>query len=107
MTEVLKLKTPVYINGKEIRELSYDFESMTASDLRLAGKAYKRDGNVMQVSELDSDYHLFVFAKSVEKTTNGSEDGIDMTDITSRLNARDAARASALVRDFFFTPSEE
>lgn len=102
MTETLKLSKPIMINGEEVKELKYNFEDMTARDKADATKAYKRDGNVVSVQELDPDYHLYLFAAAVKKE-NAS---IEIEDVL-RMSARDASKAEALVRDFFFLSSEE
>ncbi len=104
MEKIFKLARPISINNEEVPELKYDFDALTAADLRAAGTAYKKEGGIIQVAELDPDYHLFIFARAVEKAS--SEQNIDMTDITMRLSARDTTRAEALVRDFFFINSE-
>jgi hypothetical protein len=57
---------------------------------------------MISVQELDSDYHLYIFAEAVAK----SDSSIDITDIL-RLNCKDSTRAESLVRDFFFINSEE
>ena len=57
---------------------------------------------MISVQELDPDYHLFIFAKAIEK----ANPGVDLSDVL-RISAKDSARAEKLVRDFFFLPSEE
>lgn len=98
----LKLRKPIKINGKEVTEISYDFDNFTAKDKMNAGKKYKKDGGIISVEELDPDYHLYVFAEAAAKV----DKSIDITDIL-RLNAKDSTRAESLVRDFFFLDSEE
>ncbi len=98
----LKLSKPIDINGGTVTELAYNFEDMTARDKANATKAYKKDGNVVQVQELDPDYHLYLFAAAVKKE-NAS---IEIEDVL-RMSAKDASKAEALVRDFFFIGSEE
>lgn len=99
----LKLKKPIMINGSEVNEIKYDFDNMTAQDKINAGKAYKKTGNVISVEELDSDYHLYIFAEAVAK----ADSEIDQREVIALLSARDAARAEKLVRDFFFIDSED
>ncbi len=101
--ETFTLKKPIMVNGSDIRELKYDFDNMTAQDKMNAGKAYKKEGNVISVQELDSDYHLFIFAEAVAK----ADPEIDQREITALMGARDAARAERLVRSFFFLDSED
>ena len=96
------LTKPILINGEEKKELKYDFDEFTAQDKLNAGKDYKKAGNVISVQELDADYHLFIFAKAIEK----ANPGVDLSDVL-RISAKDSARAEKLVRDFFFLSSEE
>jgi hypothetical protein len=98
----LKLGKPIMINGTEYKEIPYDFDNLTAKDKMNAGKNYKKDGGIISVQELDSDYHLYIFAEAAAKADNS----IDITDIL-RMNAKDSAKAESLVRDFFFLDSEE
>ncbi|RCX20879.1 hypothetical protein DFR58_10181 [Anaerobacterium chartisolvens] len=100
--EILKLLKPVMINGVEVKDLKYDFDNMTAQDKLNAGKAYKKAGGVITVQELDSDYHLYIFAEAAAKANAD----IDQTDILL-ISARDAAKAEKLVRSFFFLDSED
>jgi hypothetical protein len=89
------------VNGKEVKELKYDFDEMTAQDKLNAGKNYKKAGNVMSVQELDSDYHLYMFSEAAAK----ANESLDINDVL-RMSAKDSAKAEALVRDFFFLDSE-
>ncbi|MNH37222.1 hypothetical protein D3C79_980980 [compost metagenome] len=54
------------------------------------------------VQELDSDYHLYLFAAAVKK----ENPSIEAEDVL-RMSAKDSVKAEALVRDFFFIISEE
>jgi hypothetical protein len=98
----LKLSKPIDINGEKVSELSYDFENMTARDKAEATKAFKKAGNMVMVQELDSDYHLYLFAAAVRK----ENPSIEVEDIL-RMSAKDAVKAEAAVRDFFFIDSAE
>jgi len=98
----LKLSKPIMINGSEYKELKFDFDEMTAQDKLNAGKNYKKAGNVISVQELDSDYHLYLFAEAASK----ANEGVDPIDVL-RMGAKDAAKAEKLVRDFFFLDSED
>lgn len=100
--EKLILSKPIKINGEEVKELPYNLEDFTAKDKIAAGKEYKKSGGVISVQELDADYHIFLFAKAVEK----ADRNIDINDIL-RMNARDSTKAERIVRDFFFIDSEE
>lgn len=98
----LVLVKPIMVDGTERTEIEYDFDTFTARDKMKAGKRYKKDGGVISVQELDSDYHLYIFAEAAAKT----DKSIDINDIF-RLNAKDSSRAESLVRDFFFMDSED
>lgn len=98
----LVLSKPIDINGEKVRELTYDFEELTVFDKHQATKEFKKAGNFMGVEELDSDYHFYIFAAAVKKIN----DDIDTNDLM-RMSAKDATKAEALVRDFFFLSSEE
>jgi hypothetical protein len=101
--ETFALRKPIMVNGAEVKEIKYDFDNLTAQDKMNAGKAYKKAGNVISVQELDSDYHLFIFAEAVAKVNQD----IDQKEIVLLLSAKDSARAEKLVRDFFFLDSED
>lgn len=98
----LKLSKPILINGNEVKELPYDLENMNARDKLNAGKEYKKNGGAIAVEELDSDYHLFLFAKAVSK----ADANIDTNDVL-RISAKDATVADKIVRDFFYLDSED
>jgi hypothetical protein len=100
--EKLILTKPVDINGDKVTELSYNFEDMTARDKAEATKAFKKAGNMVLVQELDSDYHLYIFATSVKKV----EPSFEIEDVL-RISFKDAVKAEALVRGFFFLNSED
>lgn len=96
------LTRPIHINGEETKTLPYDFEELTARDKANITKQYKKDGNVLMVQELDSDFHLYLFAAAVRKENSS----IEIEDVL-RMHAKDSIRAEALVRDFFFIASAE
>ena len=98
----LILSKPIMVNGVEVKEIKYDFENMTAQDKLNAGRTYKKAGNVISVQELDSDYHLYIFAEAAAKVN----EGMDQTDVL-RISAKDSAKAEKVVRDFFFLDSED
>lgn len=100
--EVFKLSKPIKIDGKEVKELPYDFEAMTAKDKIEVGKEMKAAGIPISVAEIDPDYHLYLFAKAVSK----ADPSITTADVM-RMSAKDADRAAALARNFFYLDSEE
>lgn len=100
-TSKLTLTKPVDINGEKVTELPYNFEDMTARDKAEATKAFKKAGNMVLVQELDSDYHLYIFATAVKK----AEPTFEIEDVL-RISFKDAVAAESLVRSFFFLNSE-
>ncbi|MFO7153938.1 MAG: phage tail assembly protein [Caldicoprobacter oshimai] len=96
-----KLSKPIMIDGKEVSELPYDFEAMTAKDKIEVGKIMKNLGIPIAVAEIDPDYHLYLFAKAVTK----ADPSITISDVM-RMSAKDADRAAALARNFFYLDSE-
>lgn len=100
--EVLKLSKPIKIDGKEVNEIPYDFENMTAKDKIEASKEMKAAGIPPTVAELDTDYHLYLFAAAAKK----ADPKIDTSDIM-RISAKDADKAATLARNFFYLDSAE
>jgi hypothetical protein len=98
----LKLSKPIMIDDKEVTELPYDFENMTAKDKIEASKEMKIAGIPMSVAELDTDYHLYLFARAANK----ADPSVTTADIM-RLSAKDADRAAVLARNFFYLGSVE
>lgn len=87
---VFKLKKAIHINGESVNELPYNLEDMTAKDKADATKAFKKAGNMVMVQELDSDYHLYLFAAAVRKVNTS----IEPEDVL-RMSAKDAVKAEA------------
>lgn len=100
-TQVLTLRKPIMINGVEVKELTYDFDSMTARDKINVGKRIKADGVPVSVEEFDSDYHTYLFAGAVVK----ANPDMDISDVL-RLSAKDIQKGATLARDFFYIDSE-
>ncbi len=100
--EKFKLSKPIMINGEQVSELPFDFDSMTATDLTKAGAAAKAANIPILIAPLDTDYHVYLFAQAV----NCADRNIDIADVL-RMSARDALRATGLARNFFFVDSED
>ncbi len=100
--EIFTLRKTIDIDGKKVSELKYDFEEMTAKDKIEAGRRMKGAGVQMTVDMLDTDYHLYLFAAAAVK----ADPAVDYPDVF-RMSAKDATRAGALARNFFFMDSEE
>lgn len=94
---ILKLKKPIMIDGEEKTEIEYDIESLTGEDVQQATKDLNKAGIMVTTIELDSNYHAALFAKAA---------GLMFEDM-SRLSAKDYAKATTLVRDFFLTDMAE
>lgn len=90
---ILKLKKPIKIDGEERTELEYDLEALTGNDIQQATKELNKSGIMITTIELDSNYHAALFAKSANL----------MFEDMNRLSAKDYAKATTLVRDFFLT----
>ena len=101
-THVLTLRKPIMINGNEAKELTYDFENMTARDKLNAGRRIKADGIPVSVEEIDTDYHMYLFAAAVVK----ANPEMDISDVL-RISAKDIQNGASLARDFFYIDSEE
>jgi hypothetical protein len=99
---VLKLSKPIMVDGKEVNELPYDFENMTARDKLNVGKRIKLDAVPVSIEEIDTDYHFYLFAGAVVKANSE----IDTSDVL-RISAKDASRGAGLARDFFYRNLEE
>ena len=101
MAENLKLSKPIKIFGansdRELTELPYDFDNMTAKDKLNAGKKMKQAGIPCNMEELDADYHLYLFAEAVHV----ADRSIDTADVLN-MSAKDAQKAAVLARNFFF-----
>ncbi|MGE5631707.1 MAG: hypothetical protein ACM3TR_11495 [Caulobacteraceae bacterium] len=100
--DTFKLTKAIMIDGKEVNELPYNFEDMTARDKLNASKKLKNDGNIISIEETDPDYHLYLFAEAVAK----ADSKIDTADVL-RMSAKDAQRAAVKARSFFYLSSED
>lgn len=99
MAEVLKLKKPLAIDGKDVTELAYDFEQMTFRDTMEVSANMAADGlTVTSMEELDPNYQAYLFAQAVY-VTSGQK--ISIADVM-RMSALDGKRAVALTRNFFY-----
>ena len=101
--ESLKLKTPIKINGKEVRELTYDIEAVT-SDLYLEALARKTTPVKGQLTgalaEIDAGIHLTIGMAAVI-AVNPEYDFEDL----NRIKGRDIVSIMKVGRSFF-TASE-
>ena len=97
--KTLALKNPIFIDGIEVEELPYNFDAMTAKDrMNVVVDMHQSGTTIIQVEDLDPNYHLFLFAKAVE-CASGQK--IATADVL-RCSALDASRAGRTARDFFY-----
>lgn len=87
----LILHKPIDIDGKEVKEIEYDFETVTGTDIEKICKTLTATGYVILAQETDPVLHAHVFAVAA---------GIDYTDV-KRFGLKDFAKATSAVRDFF------
>ena len=92
-----ELIRPIEIDGKEVKTLEYDFESLTGNDIQEMNKELARLGFQVGIAELDMNYHAAFFAKA---------SGIAFEDL-GRLNAKDYNKVVTMVRDFFLSDATE
>lgn len=61
--ETYKLKKPIQFEGKEIKELQLDFDSLIRADIDRAEKIYKlKEGNRGYISEVDKKYQIIIIS---------------------------------------------
>ena len=87
----LKLRKPFEIDGEMKESIEYDLDSLTGNDIEQAIADLGKKGIVIVMAETDQRYHAAIFAIAA---------GISFEDV-SRLPAKDFAKATAAVRDFF------
>lgn len=89
---VLVLKKPIMIDGEEVKEIAYDFESLTGKDVVNAFATARKNGYVITGPyEMDPILGAYMFAEAAQ---------VDYTDI-ERLCASDYTKAGSLGRNFF------
>jgi len=93
----LKLRKPLMLDGKLVRELPYDFDALTAQDLIDADKERaKMNDNMVYLQVLDTTSLLCLFARAVAYKMDNCE-----TSDIMRLSALDANAAITAARRFF------
>ena len=88
---ILKLKKPFELDGEQVTEIEYDLESLTGNHIEQAIAQLGKKGIVVTLVETDQRYHAMLFSIAA---------GIAYEDVT-RLSAKDFAKATTAVRDFF------
>lgn len=98
--EVLKLSSPIKVNGETIKELEYDVQKLTVADIMTAGRnKSKALGNMdvsQKVAELDTELHFFVGMQAIIK----QKPCIDVSDLNN-LSGSDAYKLMQIGRSFF------
>ncbi|MCI5549788.1 MAG: phage tail assembly protein [Clostridiales bacterium] len=103
MTEILKLKKPIKINGETVTEIPYDFDLLTGEDICAIDRQRAVDGVMPAiVPKLDGYAHSAMFAQAVAKVNAH----IAPEDL-KRLSARDYMEAQQLARTFMLSDSED
>lgn len=104
MAEKIKLKHPIQIDGKAVKELSYNFDELTANDLM---RAYDRahaseEITVVAVVEMDVKYQLSCTVSAVLKA-NPDYDPADIY----RARGVDVMALTRLGRNFLQSGAED
>jgi len=93
---VLKLKNPIMINNEEVKEVNYNFDSLTLEDMVQAEKQLTLSGCVaITTEEFNMSWHSILFAYTAAKTNKGTAPQDYM-----RLSGRDAIKARELAKNF-------
>ena len=97
--EVLKLSSPIKVNGVEIKELAYDIDALGPGDIMQADKNRMKvtNGLVSQtVAELDPTLHLYVGLQAIIKLNPN----VDISDLNN-LGGKDTYKVMKIGRSFF------
>ena len=98
--EILRLSSPIKVNGEVIKELCYDVQNLTVLDIMTAGRNKARAfGNMdvsQKVAELDTELHFFVGMQAIIK----QNPSIDVSDLNN-LSGSDAYKLMQIGRSFF------
>ncbi len=97
------LKKPIHFEGKEIKELNFNFEDLTGKDLRIADTearakiGRKQSAQAMTVPEINPIYLCCVAARA-------SNQNVDMF---FELKAKDYSAVKLMAQDFLLTDEME
>lgn len=97
--EVLKLSSPIKVNGVEIKELAYDIDALGPGDIIQADKNRIKatNGIISQtVAELDPTLHICVGQQAIIKLNPS----VDITDLNN-LSGKDTYKVMKIGRSFF------
>lgn len=87
----LMLTRETEINGKKVKEIEYDLDSLTGEAMEIAMKELAINSYIPSVQEVDPLLHAHLFAQSAN---------LDYLDIR-RLSIKDYSKATTTVRNFF------
>lgn len=100
--EKLPLRNPIKINGEEVKEVSYDFESLTPDDMGAAEKRMLQKQQIsVQMEEFNYTWHSYLFAAAAVKANPQN----DISDYI-RLTGTDAMKARKLGRNFILAAED-
>ena len=78
MPKILKLTKPIPLDGQEVRELSYDFDALTAADIHETSRYLKANGVAVPLSPaVDVDFQLGLWQVIGEITLCSSTSAAD------------------------------
>lgn len=106
MKEILKLKNPIMIDGKEVAEVSYDSNEIdgilfaTAESKRKAATGTSSK-SVAQMAEFDYSLHLYMGYAAIIAVNPT----FDFSDV-ERIKGRDAVEVMAIGRNFILKSEE-
>lgn len=90
----LKLEVPIKSGNGEVTELAYDFTKLTGLEYT---EAMDQDANAVYAYKITYRQALSLFARAAAKQTPG----LDMRDISERIDIRDALEGVQLATLFF------
>lgn len=98
--EILKLQKPLYVNGQELKALSYDIDELKVDDVLIAERNRAKASGGFDASqkavEFDTSLHFFVGMQAIIK----QQPQIDINDL-KRLSGVDASHLCKIGRAFF------
>ena len=103
--EILKLKSPIKVNGETIKELAYDIDVLSPGDIAQADKNKVRAGGGVSsqtVAELDTILHIYVGMQAIIKLNPK----VDIADLEN-IGGKDIYKIMKIGRSFFREDSSE
>ena len=105
--DTLKLKNPIKIDGKEVKELTYDINEIDAllfaeADAKKKAATGMKTMSLSPAAEFDPGLHLYLgFAAIIAVNRN-----IDFTDL-ERMKGRDTMEVMKIGRNFLLSSEED